>query len=705
MTAKNAPNTIPVVDVDQAFPTMAAGPSGPAVSSTAVDQTPSVRTAIRNVLGVRSRTEDPKAFVDALTSAFRLVKVEGHVESRFVPRGYAVQADLGAVSGGQASLYRRATIARAEILRILDGLTSLRSDGDADDMEAYRVIVRNSVQSLVDEMGLPGGPRVAMVDSYFAGLVGRGNTSPDQVAGQLGALRERFGLTDDNVNTIEEEGRRTSFWTLVDLVTDLRDAWRGQRKRFTGAKGSGFLGTELIHISRLMEAATDQVEELESVLDSVLVGGNERQTIQLDDEANLTLDGLLSWLTSFLHDEGRRLAQDAGRDGIVSALAPTAVALASTFKSTLADRILDADVLSRGGDENPVRYLPASCCEPLPPGMYAARVRVAVASLCRLLLELARRALRIGRYAGVVLIDIAMSRVDGGFDKAGVGTAVNVEFRGLNLREGDEPAFIPLAAMLADDDCSPEQLDVRELVRPVPGTVTGDGESISALFREAELNPILAEAYVGAIPAEGLIFPAANFRAAVIDHETLQVVHAPPPRTWPRYRRADKPRTRPSDGEVLPKQPYEETAGMYTDYAGVGVEAAERSPATHVSGTRMAGPVARGLEHLDHLEQAVADASVRVAVREGALAEVVTELEEEKRRRDRLTGAQASAATRRITSLTDRVEELARELDDLRALRDHAERARDEAEVLLAQLHGLAAEETARTDHIDEEGH
>src|SRR6201999_4447784 len=143
---------------------------------------------------------------DALGAVFRLDHVEGHVVARFVPRGYAIQADLGAVTGGQASLYRRAMLARTESLRILDGLTPLRADADEQDMDAYRTIVRNAVQSLVDEMGAPGGPRVAMIDSYFNGLTG-GLTAvdPDTVGGQLGALRERFGLVDDNVNTIEEE--------------------------------------------------------------------------------------------------------------------------------------------------------------------------------------------------------------------------------------------------------------------------------------------------------------------------------------------------------------------------------------------------------------------------------------------------------------------------------------------------------------------
>ncbi|GCD91836.1 hypothetical protein [Nocardioides sp. LS1] len=528
-------HTMPVVDVDQAFPTMVDTARPAAV--TALDQGPAVRTAIRNVLGVRSRHEDPKAFVDALTAAFRLVKVEGHVESQFVPRGYAVQADLGAVSGGQASLYRRALIARAEILRILDGLTPLRTDGDADDMEAYRVIVRNAVQSLVDELGSPGGPRVSMVDSYLAGLVGTGRVSADTVGGQLGALRDRFGLTDDNVNTVEEEGLRTAFWTLADLVADLRDAWDRQRSRFTGEDGGGFLGTELIFISRLMEAASDQVEELEAVLDSVLVGLSERRTIMLDDDANLTLDGLLQWLSAFLTDEGRRLAQDAGRDGVVAGLTPTAVTLADTFKHFLADPLLPARPAGRGV---PVRYLPTSCCSRWPAGMRAARVQIAVASLCRLLMELARRAQRIGRFAGVVLVDITVSELGLRADDKKQTHVANVEFRGHNLRATHMPAFVPRGQQLRTGDCDVADADPRDLILPLKNTTTTDGESISALFRVKDIRPILREVGVPLTEA-GAVLPASHAPAAVVDTELGRVVVAPPVRTWPRLVVADDP--------------------------------------------------------------------------------------------------------------------------------------------------------------------
>ena len=250
---------LPVVEVDQAFPllTTEGAARGGGQPTGATDQTPAVTEVIRDVLGWRPRRQDTKAFTAALDASFELKTVEGHIESRYVPRGYAIQADLGGVTGGQASLYTRARTSHVEITRILDALKPLRPDADPEDCEAYRVLVRDSVRQVVGELGMPGGPRVELVDSAFSVLTGQqfgpaqgfssgaipqterglvpGNVNrfgrlpvalappgetADDIPGQLGALRERFGLTDDNVNTVDEEKIRTAFVTLVDLVVD-----------------------------------------------------------------------------------------------------------------------------------------------------------------------------------------------------------------------------------------------------------------------------------------------------------------------------------------------------------------------------------------------------------------------------------------------------------------------------------------------------
>lgn len=534
MNGKSQP--IPVVDVDNAFPAVVQ--PGARQGAAPGDVGPQVTDALRGILGWRPREGDYKAFEGALSAAFRLRAVEGHTEVDFVPRGYAIQADLGAVTGGQASLYRRATLARTEALRILDGLTPLRPDADLQDMEAYRLLVRNAADRLVSEIGLAGGPRVEMVDMYFTGLTGSKDPLPgataDTVSGQLGGLRDRFGLVDDYVNTVDDEGVRTAYWTLFDLIADLQGSWARQKSNFIGV-GQGFLGTELILLARIMEAAAEQVEDLEDVLDSVLIGAAERRTLMLD-KRGLTLDGLLTWLHDFLSNEGRQLAQDGGRDGIVSGLAPMAVELVRTFKDRLADPIEHYE--HRHDPQGlPVTYLPTSSAAKLPPGMYAARTRVAVASLGRLLMDLARSAQSIARWAQPVLLNVTFSPLKG----QGV---VEVEVRGFNLQPSHIPAFVRAPGGVSDVLGGDHQWDV---LRPLQASATWSEESVTAIFRLKDLNDLFKGRNMDLriTTTQAVTVAAEALPLTLIDGQSGAIQTAQAPVTWPHFDPADKPVAEP----------------------------------------------------------------------------------------------------------------------------------------------------------------
>jgi len=511
---------LPVVEVDQAFPLMTTGTPAPAgQSSSTTDQEPAVETAIRNVLGWRPRTQDPKAFVAALNAVFQLSTVEGHREATYVPRGYAIQADLGGVTGGQASLYTRAQAAHGQITRILDALKPLRPDADPEDCEAYRTLVRDSVGQLVSELGTPGGPRVELIDSAFGVLTGyqpggtpgysaSGQPAPsksfafrpaagasalpgvplappgttaDDVPGQLGALRDRFGLTDDNVNTVDEEVMRTSFLTLVDLIVDLQNSWDQQRVAFGSDVGRGFLGTELVLINRLLAAAAEQVDEVEAVLDSALVSAAERQTIILDTRTRLTLDGYLSWLRTFLTKDAPRIARDTGRDGLTTSFTPTVLALLQALRCTLIARLVPCGSSSCGGmggcrcgRQGVVSYIPLGCCSPLPPGMYAGRTKIAISGLCGLLERLGRAVARIGRFSGAVLFDVVVAP----FEDAG-GDEIRVEVRGPHLRPSYLPAFVV--------NGTPPGRQLEDLILPRHGSASADADSVVGIFSRGSL--------------------------------------------------------------------------------------------------------------------------------------------------------------------------------------------------------------------------
>jgi len=568
---------LPVVEVDQAFPLMTTdGVSRSSTSTGTGDQGPTVSAAIRDVLGWRPRVQDPKAFTAALSASFELSTVEDHVVAKYVPRGVAVQADLGGVTGGQASLYLRAKAAHEQITRMLDSLKPLRTDADPEDCEAYRGLVRDSVRRIVLELGREGGPRVPLVDSAFGTLTGFQPTTPalpvvannppgpvggpigllsafvqqpvapgvmpqataeihpDSVPGQLGALRDRFGLDDDHVNTVDEEKQRTSFWTLVELVTDLQRSWDTRRLDFTLGAGNGFLGTDLVQISRLLAAAAEQVDELEGVLDSVLVSATERQTVVLDRRTGLTLDDLVQWMRVFFAEDGPNIIRDTGRDGLVSSFTPTAVALLLTLRDELVRRVVPCGgpACANGclcGSKDKVTCIPLGCCTPLPPGMYSGRVKIAVSTLCGLVERLTARVIRIGRFAGAVLLDLTVTPFDTtgelAVQKAAAGF-VRVEVRGLHLQPTYVPAFVT----------GPNAQSLSSLELPLQGSASADQDSMSGIF-DLDRLPLELKKLLSGAP-DGVLVPASEVPLAIVDGELGRVVQGPSVTTWPKLRAA-----------------------------------------------------------------------------------------------------------------------------------------------------------------------
>lgn len=211
---------------------------------------PIVEGALREVLGWRPKTGDAKGFIAALTQSFRCSDVEGHTACRWTPRSYAaqIQADMGAITGAQASIFARATVALDQSLPLLDGLYALTINVLPEDQEAIRAIIRSELNELVSELGIEGGPRVQRVDELFELLLGLSPrilaqsphglaqlatlTDPERVKGQLAVLKERFGLFRRNADTIEQEQNLTNFLILVDYLNGLFTSWIAQRGFF-----------------------------------------------------------------------------------------------------------------------------------------------------------------------------------------------------------------------------------------------------------------------------------------------------------------------------------------------------------------------------------------------------------------------------------------------------------------------------------------
>jgi hypothetical protein len=327
------------------------------------------------------RRDDPAAFLAALTGSFTLQRVEGHTESTWTPRGFAAQADLGAVTGGQASLAARARATVREALPLLDALTPLDPAADPQDCEAFRALVRDDVQQLLAELSSPQlrQPRVDLIFGRLTGwapeLPTAGLVNAVTVDGHLSQLAKLFGIFTSSVNTLDEERDQTNFITLVDWIAGLLASWEDQRVELDPWSGvNAFLGSTLSVLGGQLTALADQVNEVEAALDSVLVDVGERQAIRLTDPA-ITLDGLLGWIEDFAVYEGKRVIDLGGRHGVLTAFLPTVEKLGIAVDKLLA--AMKAPVQRGGGVIPPV----LGCRSTLPEGFRTARVRVAITSL------------------------------------------------------------------------------------------------------------------------------------------------------------------------------------------------------------------------------------------------------------------------------------------------------------------------------------
>ena len=388
----------------------------------AVDQ------VIRDVLGWRP-SGDVAGFQAALNGAFQLREVEGHTEWTWQQRGYAVQADMGALTGAQASIYARAKNALDQLLPLLAGLTSLNPAlFPEQDREAIRTVVTAEIQELVGELALEGGPRIQRVDELFGLLLGESvgstNLNPDVVQGQLGILRQRFALTADWIEKVADERVVTNFRVIVENILALQLSWNSDRDLLAGIDSRTSLGTILIWLSRGLEAVCESVNDLSFALDSVYVDAAQRQVIQLEfgpGQPPLLLSDLLDWIVRATQDEGPRLIQDAGKDG-VRAFAPVLRRLRGLVRQTI-EAIKDPK---------------------FPPGLRTPRVKRAFAVLHDQL----RQATKL---AGLVQLDqppeITSAKLDTDFD----GPGIRLILTGANFRGPDRSASAVLEVLSRED--------------------------------------------------------------------------------------------------------------------------------------------------------------------------------------------------------------------------------------------------------------
>jgi hypothetical protein len=123
------------------------------------------------------------------------------------------------------------------------------------------------------------------------------------------------------VETVDEERIVTNFRIVVEQLLALQASWNAtDRALLSVVDANSSLGTVLIWLARGLEAVTESVDDLMFALDSVFVDGAQRQVIELrfPGQPPLLLSDLLDWVVRACRDEGPRMIQDSGKEGVLA---------------------------------------------------------------------------------------------------------------------------------------------------------------------------------------------------------------------------------------------------------------------------------------------------------------------------------------------------------------------------------------------------
>ncbi len=282
-----------------------------------------VTRTLQGVLGRSFKPGDHESFRAALNVSFEVEQVSGKSAYKHIPRAYpSVGAtDIGAgISGAQYSMVTFAKALQEQTRPLLKNLRSLNTSVDEEDLEATKAIFTTAWDEFVAELSREGGPRTSRADDLATRILGDDAVSGHLVdlGDQLAAIKKTdSGIVIDRsrVVTIEEEGHLTNFIALADYYRAASQAWIVYRDNFLGKD----LGSGLLMIERALSVVEDGANEVYLAMDSVNINQAERLIITIgfpppDDK--LTVEDLLSWICSFVSQEGPTLIRDGGLRGV-----------------------------------------------------------------------------------------------------------------------------------------------------------------------------------------------------------------------------------------------------------------------------------------------------------------------------------------------------------------------------------------------------
>jgi hypothetical protein len=271
---------------------------------------------VYEVLGGVPDDADARTIASTLERSFTATEVDGSLTVSYTPGSYVAQTSIGAgVTGLQANLVATSRREADAALPLIDALSPLLDTPEADPelIAASKGLLAEAMQAFVGEVGVDGGPRQPR-----AGLLLR------QMEGAVDDLGWRLSMTNagaiDRTHVVNaaDEDDVSNFIAVSNAVATMKrlydDYVGGGNGNPPPSTYKDDLGRKFVLLSRSLARVGELVDDVARAMDSVRIGKREREQIFLTD-INMTIEDLLSWMSSFATTEATYLIERSGRRG------------------------------------------------------------------------------------------------------------------------------------------------------------------------------------------------------------------------------------------------------------------------------------------------------------------------------------------------------------------------------------------------------
>lgn len=256
------------------------------------------KKTLRQILGWRVNPADIAGFTAALTRAYQLTEVEGHIEATLEQVTPSQPAEAGQISGPQAIVYNTALVTITQALGIIPQLKPLKPSPDYSKIDAVRELVVGELNQLLTILRAPGGILMQRADLLFLRLLGPIiNKKRDKLQGHLGQLNQRLGMDPTYIDTMDDEDVYTKSQTVVSYVESVYNLYKEHHKEL--AEGANdYLSNAITLVAQAMESLTSAVQSASDAMASVYVGPQEQLTCFLSfwRESELSVADLFGWI-------------------------------------------------------------------------------------------------------------------------------------------------------------------------------------------------------------------------------------------------------------------------------------------------------------------------------------------------------------------------------------------------------------------------